>query len=395
MAWRVALAAVAALGLMTGVAEAKPKPPGKDAKVWAAVEAATPGSMALLKDLTAIDSQTGDKEGAAKIHAILIPRLKALGADVQVSPSENPDVADNVIATLTGKGKVRILIIAHIDTVYPRGTAAKWPWREADGKASAPGVTDEKGGVVQALTALEILKGFGHDDYAKITFLIDGSEETGSPGSTQLIRKLAREHDVELNMEPGDAPDAITVWRKGSANIRIDVHGRPAHSGVAPQNGRNAAVELIHQLETANQFPKTGDGVTVNLTVLRAGERTNIIPDLASGTLNVRVREFDDFEKITNAFRESAKTTVVPDTRVEVTRTGNFPPLKTTPGTQALADRASGIYAELGRPLAHGGNGGDFHTDKEWMDLSSVQPRLYLTVRLIIDLGKNPPLRAP
>jgi glutamate carboxypeptidase len=394
------------------------KPGKRDERVWRAVEAATPGALADLKELTGIDSQTGDLEGAARIHALLVPRLKAMGAEVRVAKSEAPDAAaDNLVATFTGKGKVRILIICHIDTVFPKGTVAKWPWREEGGKASAPGITDEKGGVIEAMTVIKVLNDLGEKNYARITLLVDGSEETGSPGSSELIKTLSREHDVELNMEPGDAPDAVTVWRKGSANIRIDVKGRAAHAGVAPQNGRNAAVELLNQLKTADQFPHSGDGITVNLTVLRAGERTNVIPDAASATLNVRVRDFADFDRVTDAFKAAARTPSIDGTTVEVSRTGNFPPLATTPATQGLADRAVRLYGELGRPLGLAGNGGasesalasregaaaidglgpvggDFHTDKEWMDLSTVTPRYYLLARLIMDLCKNPPMRA-
>jgi glutamate carboxypeptidase len=415
MRWRTGLMLAAATMLLGGPAMAKPAK--RDETLWKAIQAAAPGSLELLKQLVAIDSQTGDLEGAAKMHAVLIPRLKALGADVQVSKSENPAVADNVVATLTGTGKARILIIAHIDTVFPKGTAARWTWSEHDGRASAPGIADEKGGLVEALSVLETLKSMGFKNYAKITVLLDGSEETGSPGSTNLIKQLAAQHDVEFNMEPGDPPDALTVWRKGSANISIVVHGRAAHAGVAPQNGRNAAIELIHQLQTLEQFPHSGDQETANLTVLKAGERTNVIPDLASAVINVRVRKMEDYDRITGAFQQAAKTTIVPDTTVEVSRAGNFPPLSDNPGTAALAARAQAIYGELGRPVALAGNGGasesavasaagaaaidglgpvggDFHTEKEWMDLSTVAPRHYLLARLIIEVGKNPPMRS-
>ena len=100
-----------------------------------------------------------------------------------------------------------------------------------------------------------ILHDIGFKDFAKISFLIETSEERGSPGTRALIDRLVRAHDVELNLEPGDAPDVITVWRKGSMTLNIDVKGRAAHAGVAPQDGRNAAVELIHQLAAVESFP--------------------------------------------------------------------------------------------------------------------------------------------
>jgi len=113
-------------------------------------------------------------------------------------------------------------------------------------------------------------------------------------------------------MEPGDPPDALTVWRKGSAGIHIQVKGRAAHAGMAPQDGRNAAVELVHQLSALQDiFPHSGDGTTVNLTVVKSGERNNIIPDLAEATLNVRYRKPEDFDAVLSKIEAVAETTQV------------------------------------------------------------------------------------
>ncbi len=392
-----------------------PKGAKPDAQLWGAAMAARAPLILLLQNLVSIDSQTGDKEGAAKVQALLTPRLQALGAtSITVVPSENPNVADNLVATFTGKGKAKILMIGHLDTVFPKGTAEARRFYVQELRAYGPGVGDEKGGLVAGLTALAMLKTLGREPYGTLTFLIDGSEETGSPGSTQLIRRLAREHDVELNLEPGDPPDAITVWRKGSTKIAIDVKGVAAHSGVAPQDGRNAAAELVNQLSKLGEFPKSGPQETVNLTVMKAGERTNIIPDAAQATLDVRVRRAEQADAIQAKLAANAAAPSIAGTTVSVSRATSFPPLPGDAGTMALAERAGRIYGELGRKIEFGGNGGasqsalassegtpaldglgfvggDFHTDKEWIDLSSVAPRLYLLARLIEDLSKDPP----
>jgi glutamate carboxypeptidase len=282
-------------------------------------------------------------------------------------------------------------------------------------RAYGPGVGDEKAGVVNAVTALKILHDIGFKNFATITLLLDDSEERGSPGSTQLIKRLARQHDVELNMEPGDPPDALTVWRKGSSSIHILAKGRAAHAGMAPQDGRNAAVELLHQLSALQgAFPTSGSGITVNVTVLRAGERSNIIPDQAEAILNVRYRTPADFDVVLARVEAGAHNTQVPDTTVTVTHDPAFPPLTENPQIDALAARAQAIYAELGKTIALSGNGGasesalamsegtpaldglgyvggDFHTDHEWIDLNSVIPRLYLFTRLLMELGEKPP----
>jgi glutamate carboxypeptidase len=386
----------------------------RNEKVYQAVAANRAGALELLKEIVNIDSGTGDVEGGAKVEAVLRARLLKLGAEVRTEPAEAPGLPDNLLAVFHGTGKGRILIIAHVDTVFGPGTVANRPFSMDTERAHGPGVGDEKAGVVNAFMALKILHDLAFKNFATITFLLDDSEERGSPGSTALIKRLAREHDVEFNMEPGDPPDALTVWRKGSASIRIQVTGRAAHAGMAPQNGRNAAVELMHQLSTLQgAFPTSGTGITVNLTVLRAGERNNIIPDHAEATLNVRYRKPEEFDAILAKVEAGTHDTQIPDTTVTLAHDPAFPPLTENAQIDALAGRARAIYAEIGKTVELSGNGGasesalamsegtpaldglgfvggDFHTDHEWIDLSSVAPRLYLFTRLLMEAGAKP-----
>jgi glutamate carboxypeptidase len=383
--------------------------------VYQAAVAHRAAALDLLREIVNIDSGTGDVAGGAKIEALLAGPLRALGADVRSEPAEAQGLPDNLTAVLHGTGKGRILIIAHIDTVFGPGTAAARPFSMDLGRAHGPGVGDEKAGVVNAIMALTILRDLGFKNYATITLLLDDSEERGSTGSRKLIAALAKQHDVAFNMEPGDPPDALTVWRKGSASIRIQVKGRAAHAGMAPQNGRNAAAELVHQLTALEgAFPKAGDGTTVNLTVLKSGERNNIIPDFAEAVLNVRYRRPEDFDAVLAKVESGAAVTLVPDTQVLVLHESAFPPLTENAQIDALAARAVAIYAEIGKTAALSGNGGasesalamaedtpaldglgyvggDFHTDHEWIDLTSVVPRLYLLTRLLMETGAHPP----
>jgi glutamate carboxypeptidase len=386
----------------------------RNEKVYQAVEANRGATLDLLKEIVNIDSGTGDVSGGSKVEAVLSARLSQLGAEVRTEPAEASGLPDNLVAVLHGTGKGRILIIAHVDTVFPPGTVAARPFSIDQERAHGPGVGDEKAGVVNAFMALKILHDMGYKNFSTITFLLDDSEERGSPGSTKLIKRLAREHDVEFNMEPGDPPDALTVWRKGSASIHIQVKGRAAHAGMAPQDGRNAAVELIHQLDALQgAFPLSGSGITVNLTVMRSGERNNIIPDFAEATLNVRYRKAEEFNTVLARVEAGARTTSVPDTSVSVSHDPAFPPLTENAQIDALAARARSIYAELGKTVELSGNGGasesalamsegtpaldglgfvggDFHTDHEWIDLNSITPRLYLFTRLLMETGAKP-----
>jgi glutamate carboxypeptidase len=409
------MAAGAAL-VLAGAAEAMPKPMPKDAKVAAAVLAAKDGELKLLEQVVDVDSGTGDVEGGRRIAEILIPRLQALGMTVEKVPAEAPGLPENIVARLSGAGKGRILMIGHLDTVFEHGAVAQRAFRIEGDHARGPGVSDEKGGVIEGVTALQILHDQGFKDFGQITFLIETSEEKGSPGAEQLIRRLLKTADAELNLEPGDPPDVLTVWRKGATTMHVVVKGRAAHAGIAPQDGRNAATELIHQIQADDVFPHSGDGITANLTVVNAGTRANIIPDGAEGQVNVRVRERAQYDEVQAVFEKNAKTTVVPDTQVSISRERSFPPLSSNPGTDGLAERAQAIYGGVGLSIGTGGNGGasesalaldegvaaldglgpvggGFHSEAEYLDIKTMTPRLYLLTELIMDIGRHPPAR--
>jgi glutamate carboxypeptidase len=405
---KTALAALCATLLVTpGLAASR------DDKVYAAVQANRAGFLDLLGRIVNIDSGTGDVAGGARITALLANRLKAIGAETHYEKAEAPGLPDNLVATFHGTGKGNILVIAHVDTVFGPGTVAQRPFKIDGTEAHGPGVGDEKAGVVNAVTALKILHDLGFRNFATITLLIETSEERGSIGTTRLIRTLAAQNDVEFNMEPGDPPDALTVWRKGSNVVHIHVKGHAAHAGMAPQDGRNAATGLIHQIDRiAGIVPLSGDGPTLNLTVLRAGERDNIIPDEAQAEFSLRIRKPEQRDQILAKLNAAMEPT--PGTKVSLTADPGYPPLIETPDVDALAARAERIYAERSKTIARSGNGGasesavaqsvgtpaldglglvggDFHTDHEWIDLNSLTPRLYLITRLLMDAGANPP----
>jgi glutamate carboxypeptidase len=188
---------------------------------------------------------------------------------------------------------------------------------------------------------------------------------------------------------------------------------------MVPENGRNAAIELVHQLAALEgAFPHTGIGTTVNLTVIKASDRTNIIPAFAEATLDVRFRKLEDFDAIVSRIKASLAPTIVPDTVVTAIADGSvYPPLTENPQIDALGAHAQAIYEELGKTVALSGNGGasesavamsvgtpaldglgfvggDFHTDHEWIEVSSITPRLYLFTRLLMETSLAPPIKS-
>jgi glutamate carboxypeptidase len=368
-------------------------------------------ALKLLERMVNIDSGSANTEGLDKVRAMAVEELRKLGARIETFPAE-PHPGTNVVATLTGQGKKKILILAHIDTVFKEGTAAAKPFYIKDGRAYGPGVMDNKGGVVAGLQALKILQKIGFKDYGQITFLIDTNEEVGSVGTSALIERVAKQHDVALNLEPGRPADGLVVERKGSATALIEVKGLASHAGVAPDAGRNAAMEVAHQVL---QLSKTGDAAkktTVNFTVLAANGPTNVIPASASAKGDVRAATPEELDRVEKDLLRISQNKLIPDTEVRVRLIRGLPPMPRSPASDKLVAMAEGIYGEIGKKLtieSSGGAadaslvagvgvpvldgfgivGGGIHTPDEYAEVESVVPRLYLLSRMLMDLSAN------
>ncbi|CAM3071892.1 glutamate carboxypeptidase [Pseudomonas gessardii] len=400
----------AALALSLGSAmpafSAEPHP-----QILADAEQYKAPALKLLERLVNIDSGSGYEPGLTQVRDIAVAELKQLGFSIELVP----DAAANnshVIATLKGKGKAKILLMAHMDTVFKEGSAAERPFHIKDGRAYGPGVMDDKGGIVAGIYALKVLKNQNFTDYAQITFLLDASEEVGSEAAAELIRNTARAHDVTLNLEPGRPADGLVVWRKGSATAVVEVKGKAAHAGVAPELGRNAAMEVAHQIL---QLGKLGDAekkTTINFTVLKAGDRTNVIPDQATAKADVRAALPEEFDRIERDLARVSANQLIPETQVTTSLKRGLPPMPQTPESDKLVVIAQGIYAELGRQLTIEGSGGaadaslsagvgtptldgfgivggNIHTPQEYAEVESVVPRVYLLSRMIMELAKR------
>jgi glutamate carboxypeptidase len=371
-----------------------------------------PGAMMLWERLVNIDSGTGDMEGVNAVGAVAFEELKKLGAAIEMVPAL-PAYGDNIVASLAGSGKGRILLIAHMDTVFRKGDAAARPFRIEGGRAYGPGVSDDKGGIVVGLSALKILDELKFKDYARLTLMLNTNEETGSRGSRALIEKLAKEHDVTLNLEGGRLGDGITIWRKGSGTINVEVKGRASHAGGAPELGRNAAMELAHQMLQLVKLANADKGTTINFTVVKSGDRKNVIPDYAVADADIRALVSEEFDRVERELPQVAKNKLIPDTAVTTTLSRTFPIMPQNAQTDALAAMAQRVYGEIGKTLTLGGSGGaadsslsagvfkptldglsliggNAHTDREFAVVDSMVPRFYLLTRMIMELGKEP-----
>lgn len=402
----VSLGLTLALGVAAPAAFAEP-----NKQVLADSEQYKDEALKLLERMVNIDSGSGYEPGLTQVRDIAVDELKKLGATIETVPN-TPDTSSHVIATLKGTGKAKILLMAHMDTVFKEGSAAARPFHIKDSRAYGPGVMDDKGGIVAGIYALKVLNNLNFKDYAQITFLLDASEESGSDAATALIKKTAKEHDVTLNLEPGRPADGLVVWRKGSATAVVEVKGKAAHAGVAPELGRNAAMELAHQILQLGQLGDAEKKTTINFTVLKAGDRVNVIPDQATAKADVRAALPEEFDRIEKDLAKVSANKLISDTEVTTSLIRGLPPMPQTAQSDALVDIAQGIYGELGRKLTIEGSGGaadaslsagvgtptldgfgivggNIHTPEEYAEVESVSPRIYLLSRMIMELAER------
>ena len=300
------------------------------------------------------------------------------------------------------------------------GAARRKPERQADVVLAEQAAhhrpddeADAKGGALLILYALEIERQRGFAGYKTLTVLFNPDEEKSSLGSRVAIQKISADQDYVLVYEPPEA-DQVTVATNGIAYVHLDVKGLASHAGSAPEKGRNAVVELSHQIMQLTELGNAKKGTTVNWTVLQTGERVNIIPDKASAIADMRMSELSELDRVQQDANRLIQTKFIPDTSVTVKVENRRPPFSKNPASDKLAALSNDIYQELGKhiqpvsmrygtdagfayhpgsdkPVVLDGMGivGDrIHSSEEWADLNSVEPRLYLTVRLLETLSK-------
>ncbi|MEJ7765109.1 MAG: M20/M25/M40 family metallo-hydrolase [Acidimicrobiales bacterium] len=234
----------------------------------------------------------------------------------------------------------RALLVGHIDTVWPLGTLARWPFRVDDGVATGPGCFDMKGGVVQAFHALSTL-----DDLDGIEVLLTTDEELGSQTSRHLVEEGARASRAALVCEPAGDGGVLKVGRKGTGMYTLVVSGRSAHAGLEPEKGANALIAAAHLILALAPLNRPEVGTTVTPTVAAAGTATNVVPAVARVEVDVRVAQPDEAGRVDEAIR--ALRPAVAGCRIEVLGGPNRPPMPPASGADLFA-RAQAIAAELG-----------------------------------------------
>ncbi|MFJ9805436.1 M20 family metallopeptidase [Streptomyces wuyuanensis] len=378
-----------------------------------------------LAELVAIDSGSYSPDGVNAVADWVQARLTSLGFAVERirppaaagAPSDALRTGDVLVARKAGRlaeadGGRRILLVAHMDTVFEDGTAAERPFTLDGTHAHGPGVSDDKGGLLAGLTAIELLQGQGMSEYAELVFLATSDEEIGSPVSRRITEEVARDMHYALGLECARENGDLVVARKGVADFRLTVTGRAAHAGIEPQRGANAALAAAHLVVALQALNGRWDGVTVNVGVVRAGHRPNIVCPEAELGLEVRAATAADVRTVRRAIEDAAAHPAVPGTTVTVEQLDDCPPMEATAATHrmfAIAQQAAAalgftlgatatggvgdanLIAGTGVPVLDGLGpvGGADHSPQEWLDTATVPERVALLASMITALGHS------
>jgi len=367
-----------------------------------------------LQAMVNVDCGSFTREGVNEIADLCQARFEAGGWKVDriahVPAGAEPQLGDLVIGRLDGVAGPRVLMIGHTDTVFEPGTAAERPFRIEGDRATGPGVSDMKGGLLTGFFAVEVLREAGFDGFGSITYICNPDEEIGSPFSRSHIEQAAADTDAAFVLEGARENGDVVSARKGVSDFRIEILGRAAHAGVEPERGRSAILEAAHKVIALHELNGRWPGVTVNVGVIDGGTRPNVVAERCVLNVDVRSPQENTLTAAEVEVSRIAEATTVPDILVDVDDGGWHRPMEKSEAGARLAALAIDVAKDLGFELhdaATGGAsdanttssagvptldglgpvGGDDHGPREWIDLTSVVPRIALLAGIVSRLG--------
>lgn len=355
----------------------------------------------LLRSLVETESPSHDKSAVDKVGLLVAEECRRLGGDVEIA--KQAEVGDHVLAKW-GTGTGGILLLHHMDTVFPIGTLVKMPFFQKDDKTFGPGVLDMKGGIVITLSAIRKLLESSQMPARRVTALFTSDEEIGSDTSRALIENLARESTLALVLESGLVDGALKVWRKGVGEYQVTVKGRASHAGGAHEDGRNAIQEMSHQVLAIHSMTDYSKGTTLNVGIIKGGTASNVVPEACEALVDYRVLVPEEAERVDAAMRSLRP--VMPGTSVTVAGGLNRPPMPNDDVMRNTFEKANRIAESVGLTLKSGGSGGGsdanfvaalgvpvldglgtfgegYHSEREYMFTDSLFTRAELVAALI------------
>jgi glutamate carboxypeptidase len=364
----------------------------------------------MLERAVMLESPTDERHAVNVVADFFGQEFRDLGTNIERLPEKA--FGDHLRITW-GDGDRQILLIGHMDTVWPLGETKKRPFHMKQDEAgttiaTGPGIFDMKGGLVIGLFAVAALRQLNLKPVHRLVFLLNSDEEVGSPTSREHIEAEAKRSEAALVLEPS-REGALVTWRKGVGRFELDIQGQASHSGAAHQQGVSALEEMAHQILRLEAMTDYDRGTTVNVGVAQGGSVVNVRPASAWANIDLRVTTAQEGKRMTKAI-QSLKP-VDPRSSLIVSGGMNRPPWEPSLQGDALFDRARRVGQRLGLDLFPAGTGGgsdgnftaslgvptldglgvignDAHALTEWIDLNSLPRRAALLAELLMDLGK-------
>ncbi|WP_226034792.1 M20 family metallopeptidase [Aquibacillus saliphilus] len=364
----------------------------------------------LIKKLVNIDSGSHLKSGVDKVGEIIALEFFELGFIIQ--EVKNDEYGNHLIIKHKQAINPSIIVLAHLDTVFPEGTAGERQFRIKGDRAYGPGVIDMKSSLVVVLYAVKALIHEGDQGVKNIQLVLNSDEEIGSLTSRLLIEREAKGKKYALVMEPARKNGSLVSSRRGKGNYTISVKGKAAHSGIEPEKGRSAIEELAYKIIQLHELSDLDNGISVNVGLIEGGSSVNTVSDHAVAHIDIRIAEMDQAEPLEEKIEKICSTTDVAGTVVSLEGEINRPPMEKNKKTEKLL----GIIREIGDKIgieiedtATGGGsdasftsalgiatidglgpiGGNAHSDKEYLELSSLIPRTLLLATIIQRLSRS------
>ncbi|KMJ59531.1 carboxypeptidase [Bacillus sp. LL01] len=361
----------------------------------------------LLEKLVNIDSGSTSKEGIDKIGSILSKEYRSIGFSVQVIEEER--YGNHLVIQHPMAKEPRIIIVAHMDTVFPNGTVQTRPFKVEGERAYGPGVIDMKASQVSILYAMKALIYSRSNAYRDVVLVLNSDEEIGSPSSKSLIESKAEGKEFALIMEPARKDGSLVSARRGKGKYTISVKGRAAHSGIEPEKGRSAIEELAHKVIQLHELNDYSKGISVNVGLIEGGSSVNTVSDSAVAHVDIRIKNRNQAIPIERKLEKICASSDVQGTEVELSGEMNRLPMEKTERTESLLQVIEKVGIQMGlkvKDTATGGGsdasftaamgiatvdgmgpvGGNAHSEKEYLEVPSLTKRTELLARTIAAL---------
>lgn len=362
------------------------------------------GFLAELKTLVSIDSGSEDLEGVARVAAEMQARLQEIGYHGGTIDFHGAAGCALEMRNFDGED-IDLLLLGHMDTVFPRGTAQQRPFRVENGTGYGPGVADMKAGLVAVLFLARRLQG----EKLHICVALNGSEETGSVHSAGWMEELSRKSRYCLLFEPGRPGNVFVKERKGIAEFAVQFQGIAAHSGVEPEKGASAVAEMARWVTELSAMSDYDAGLSVNVGVVSGGQATNMVPDRAELRMEVRFMDTADGDRVRQRLLQMQARPFDRRVKAQVEEVSGCPPMRVNAGTEEMIGHLKALCREQGLEVdfirTGGGSdanfvsaagaavldgcgpiGANLHSEREYLDVSSIPQRLELMYQLVLRL---------